>query len=514
MKLSDISIIAFIQEYGLKNEKGDPIEFKQHKFLYDIYTDESQLICVMKPAQVGASTMDVIKTLYDAKKNKIDIIYTLPTDNDVQIFVGGKVNRIIAQNPILQQYTKDKDSIEQKQINDSMVYFRGTWTAKAAIMVSADRLVHDEVDSSKQDVVKQYQARLQHSKYKQIHIFSHPSIPGEGVDVYWNQSDQKHWVITCPHCKQRQYLSWPESIDKEKKIYICKACQGKLSNEDRRNGNWIAMAKGKYSGYWISLLMAPWVSAEEIIEKSEDPKTTEEFFYNKVLGLPYVGSGNLVSKDLIFRNLTTEINKQDGNIVIGVDPGVDIRYVIGNAQGLFYYGESKDYEVFRQFLKKWKKAKVVVDQGGDIIGQRKLREEFPGRVFLAHYKRDRADGKIFRWGTGINDGDVYVDRNKAIQLVIDELADKRLPLQGTESDWWDYYLHWSHIYRTQEEDALGVERWVWKRSDRDDWVHATVYFRAGMDKFRGEGYLVNNDEKVFEGTDKGILVLPNETQEW
>ena len=28
-------------------------------------------------------------------------------------------------------------------------------------------------------------------------------------------------------------------------------------------------------------------------------------------------------------------------------------------------------------------------------------------------------------------------------------------------------------------------RYKWMRSDRDDWVHATCYFRVGMDRFAG-----------------------------
>ena len=521
MNLADLSIHAFILLHNIKNEKGDPIEFREHLFLFDIYRDRSQNIVVMKPAQVGASTMDVIKTLYDAHREKLDIIYTLPTDNDTQIFVGGKVNRIIAQNPIFQRWTKDKDTIEQKQIGNSMIYFRGTWTAKTAIMVSADRLVHDEIDSSKHDVVVQYQARLQHSKYKQLHIFSHPSLPGEGVDQYWQKSDQKHWIITCKECQQRQYLSWPESIDTELEEYVCKKCHAIIDSQTRRHGDWVPKyTDRKFSGYWVSLLMAPWVSAKEILEKYNDQNTTEEFFYNKVLGLPYVGSGNKVDKDIIMRNLTDEINKQEGTIIIGVDPGIDFRVVMGNDRGLFYYEtlgkatrDYNPYDTLRGYLKRWPKSKIFIDQGGDIIGQRKLREEFPGRVFLCFYRRDKKDGQIFRYGKHEHEGDVYIDRNKAIQLVIDEFAEKRIPLQGTESDWYDFYVHWSNIYKTKIETDEGFSRWVWKRSNRDDLVHCCVYWRAGMAKFNGgQGKIFGSDKNRFiEGVEKGVTISPFDT---
>ena len=521
MEYQDISVLTFCDHYGIKNEKGEPIEFRNHLFLFDIYEDQSQNLCIMKCAQVGLSTMEIIKNIYDAHTTKLDIIYTLPTDADVQLFVGGKVNRIIAHNPIFQQWTKDKDTIEQKQINNSMIYFKGTWSAKAAIMVTADRLCHDEIDSSKQDVVSQYQARLQHSKHKQIHTFSHPSLPGEGVDKYWQQSDQKHWIITCQACGAKQFLSWPESIDEEKLSFVCKKCHAVLTQEARRIGRWVPKYKDKkFSGYWISLLMAPWVTAAEIIDKHNDPDVSEEWFYNKILGLPYVGSGNKVAKDIILRNLTQDINKQEGNIIIGVDPGIDFRVVIGNDKGLFYYetlGKASatynPYDTLKSYLLRWPKAKLFIDQGGDIIGQRKLREEFPGRVFLCFYQRDKKNGIIFRSGVKEHEGDCYIDRNKAIQLVIDELAEKRLPLQGTESDWYDYYVHWSHIYKVMEQTDEGFKRWIWKRSNRDDYVHATVYWRAGMSRFNNGGGRIFGEESnsFIKDLLQGVQISPLDT---
>ena len=439
---------------------------------------------------------------------------TLPTGNDITVFVGGKVNRIIANNPILLEYTKDKDSVEQKTVGEkSMIYFRGSWSKKAAIMVTADRLVHDEKDSSKQDVIAEFQARLQHSKYKQIHVFSHPSVPGHGVDVEWQKSDQKHWFITCPHCDFYHYMDWnlvddtKMSVDFETKKYICKKCKGELSDNDRRNGAWVAKYKKtderKYSGYWVPLLIAPYVTARELIDKWNDDTNTEDFFYNKVLGLPFAGSGNVVDEETILGNVTSMDNDQSGPIVIGVDTGIDIRYVIGNAKGIFTFGqcekasaEHDPYDELRGFLAEWKDSIMVIDQGGDIIGARKLREEFPGRVFLCHYRNDRKTMKLITWGKNEESGNVVVDRNRCIQLVIDEFKSKRLALFGSKAEWFPYWLHWKNIYKvTEENPQLLTKTFKWLRKGRDDWVHATVYWRAGISKFAEKGHVVHNKHK-------------------
>ena len=524
-------IIAWIVDNEIKNEKGDLIEFYDHPYQFDIYLDQADNLVVLKPAQVGLSKVEVIRNHYDAKNEKMDIIYTLPTDQDVGVFVGGKVNRIIANNPCMLADVKDKDTIEHKAVGDSMVYFRGTWTKKAAIMITADRLVHDEKDSSKQDVVADYQARLQHSKFKQTHVFSHPSVPNNGVDVEWNLSDKKEWFIQCPHCQKQQFLSWNTedprkmSINLETKQYVCKKCGGVLSDDDRRNGRWVKKITTpvKWSGYHVSLLMSPRHSAEDIIAKYNEVllgKQTMDYFYNKVLGLPYAGGGNSVTQETILGRVTNEKNLYKGRMVIGVDTGVKLRYVYGNRQGLLGYGECNDYspdevnklpldQTLEYFLKKFDNSIMVIDQGGDIIGSRKLRQKYPGRVFLCHYARDRKTMQLMRWGEGDENGNVNVDRNRMIQLVIDEFREKRLKLyRGTEEQWYDYWLHWSHIYRTVEEDTLGVKQYVWHRSDRDDWVHATVYWRVGVDRFGGTGMIIKNEE---EPERKSYLISPDNT---
>ena len=535
ISLANLGASFWIEENNIKNEKGDPIEFLRHQFLLDVYDDQSDNLCVMKAAQVGLSTLEILKNFNDAKLNKMDIIYTLPTDSDVGIFVGGKVNRIISNNPVLEKLVADKDSVEQKQVGQSMIYFRGTWSKKAAIMVTADRLVHDEKDSSKQDVIADYQARLQHSKFKQTHTFSHPSIPNNGVHSEWLLSDQKEWFITCPHCGRKQYLSWDTedhnkmSIDLDKKEFICKKCHGILDWHSRAKGQWVPRydikkhPEIKWSGYHISLLMAPWITASEIIAKYDDVmegKQTMDFFYNKVLGLPYAGGGNTVLEDDILGGHTSDKNTYSTRMVIGVDTGIALRYVIGNKEGLVGYGEMKDYipdeinqlpleQTLEYFLKRFPNSIMVIDQGGDIIGSRKLRQKYPGRVFLCHYAKDRKTMQLIRWGKGEESGNVLVDRNRMIQLVIGEAKERRYKLfNGLKNDWYDYWLHWSHIYRTVEENDQGVKVFTWHRSDRDDWVHATVYWRIGISKFGDQGAIVGSG---VGSNPNSYVINPNDT---
>ena len=489
-RLSEISIHAFIQENGIKNEVGVPIDFKDHPFLFDIYRDFSPKLVICKAAQVGATTMETLKLLWAVRNKGLDAIYCLPTYEDVNTMVGSKVNRIIAQNPILQEWTKDKDTIDQKQIGDNYIHWRGTWTSKAAIMVSSDWNLYDEIDASKPDVVEQYATRLQHSKYKYEHYFSHPSAQGTGIDKFWEKSDQKHWFIMCRQCGEEQFLEWPRSIRQDDGFFICKSCGGEISDNDRRRGRWVAKFRNKeYSGYWIPLLICPWVSGKEILSYKEDK--SEEYFYNKVLGLPFVGGGNKLTRQHFFQNLTEEnlYPETHERVVMGLDTGTQLYYVLGSEKGLFNYGVARDYGEIEEMMKRWPRMIVVADQGGDLIGVRSLKEKYPGRVYLCVFTENKNTKEEAKWGRKDDTGWVQVDRNRTMSEVVASFQDKRIPVQGREEEWEEYFSHWSNLTRVDVYDpvtnTLRTKRWV--KNGQSDFPFATLYLRVGLDKFGGLG---------------------------
>lgn len=507
--------------HKIRNEAGIPIEFYNHGFLKDIYNDMSPLQVVLKAPQIGLTVLQIIKTLYCAYKKKWDIIYTLPTQADVNDMAGGKINRIIAQNPILSQWVKDHDTVEQKSVGENIIYYRGTFSNKQAMMVSSRLNVHDELDASNQSVIEQYETRLQAQANGMRWYFSHPSATDVGVDRFWQQSDQKHWFITCSHCKKEQYLSFPESIDFNSKKYICKSCKGELSDDDRRKGRWIPKygkewqdqnGKRPFSGYWISQLMCPWISAEKILDDFNTK--SPEYFYNFTLGLPYAGGDSKLTQQALFANLTGERAQpmENERVVIGVDTGLKIDYVMGNQKlGLFFHGDTDGYKELDDIMMRFRKAIVVMDAGGDIIGARQFYERWRGRVFLCFTSAKFSGKEIWKWGEGDKEGQVMADRDQSIQLVVDEFRTRRIPLQGTEGDWWEYWLDWKNSSRIKTFDPkTNVSTgYKWIRNGRDHRAMATVYWRIGMDRFSEEGVTFNNPKDGFGSN--GIDVSPDGT---
>lgn len=503
--LEDYSIHAFIQKYGIKTENGKPLDFKTHRYLFDIYRDNSKHLVCIKAGQIGFSTMAIIKTIWFAKNKKFNIGYILPTVEMVQKFVGSKVNPMAQQNPAIHTLMKDKDSVTQKQIGGNFIHYLGSQTDLAAIMLSLDMLVGDEYDKSPMGTMETYDSRLQHSEHGYKWIFSNPTIPDFGVDKQYTASDQKKWHVT--HGCGFRFPFLEECIDYKAEIYRCPACKGEITDEERRMGDWYNKDDVKWSGelepgyewsgWWIPLWINPMFSAKKIAQYKRGK--TAEYFANFVAGTAYVNPNDALSQRTLEKNLIEEVNEQAGRTIIGLDTGHNLHYILMNKQGVYYHGycmspqEKNDptydpYTEIDMLLYKNKNWILVADQGGDLIGIRKLQTKYPGRVFLCWFTKETRNKELIRWGEDTEFGKVLVDRNRVMQLAVDQLNEARIPFNGTLEDWQPFFNHALNIYRVKEilgdqNDPQYGWRWVWKRKGADHWFLALVYAMVGMDKY-------------------------------
>lgn len=514
-QLEAVSPFIFIKTRGIKNERGFPLSFKDRMFLIDILEDKSSHQVVLKAPQIGMTVLQLIKSLWCAYYWHKDIIYTLPTESDVQDMAGGKINRIIAQNPVFLGWIKEHDTVSQKAVGENMIYYRGTFTAKAAMMVTSQINIHDEKDASNPEVITQYETRQQSEPGGMKWVYSHPSIVGAGVDIEWEKSDKKEWYVHCDSCDEYASMEWPYSIDQLKSCYVCKLCQAELSIEAIRKGAWCnkdgvwwygkIVGDYEYSGWHVPQMICTWVTAQKIIKDFKEKEA--QYFYNFVLALPYADAKSKVTLETI-KGLLSESTQKSGRTIFGVDTGIKIRWTCGDKNGLFDVGEVDSYEDLQREVDRYKDWIMVIDQGGDIIGARKFAEDNPGKVFLCYFQQDKKSMQLIKWGKDKEYGMVRVDRNRLIQLVVDEMNDKRIPLQGNLEKWWGMWTHWQWMYRILGEDRVGNATYIWecdKSAHRNDWALAMCYWRVGIDRFAG-----NESEFVGEQSaiDKDIPEAP------
>lgn len=510
---------AWILHNNLVNENSMPIVYKRHRFLAEPYMDETPYQVVKKAGQVGWSTLAIIRAFHMSRYKQANIIYTLPSKSAVKDFVTPKVDPLIENNPVIKEMVGKTDSKALKSIKtdggERFIYFRGSWEEGAAISISAHILINDEVDRSNPKVLRTYQTRLDAAKIDRpdlgwVWMFSNPSLPGRGVDEGWQESDQKHWMIKCSRCNKFQYLDWPENVDIEKEMYICKHCKKHLREEDRAAGNWVKKKFGREkSGYWLTQLMAPWITAKEIIRKS---KQEPSIFHNFVLGKAYLSKEDSLTRDVISQCCFPDANPKT-NVAMGVDVGITKHYVIGNEYGIFRIGETdswQDIEDMRNFYN----ASLVCDANPHPTPVKKLIEKYPRKVWMCYY-RDTKDTSIINWGEGDKTGVVYADRTKIIDSIVADFRSRDLlfNMHIHELDDQDYIKHWLNMYRIVEENDRGVQRVVWQHDDGkpDHFAHATCYFKMALQKTIVTGEVVTAPTPQQE--DKPVEIQPGQKME-
>ena len=431
----------WIMNSGFKNENGIPMEFTDRSFMIDPLCDESRLLAVLKCSQVGFSTMSIFKAAFHNIKHSHNIIYTLPTDSDVEEFNKAKTNMILDNNPSIKAQMVE-NSLHTKSFrtldgsNVGFTFFKGTYGKSASIMQTADILIKDEFDRSNQSVLNAYKSRIKASSYKAEWEFSNPSFANFGVDISWQMSDQKHYFYWCPKCEHPSYITYePESFDggnthhvcKERAEYVCGSCNEVL---DRRlaDKEWVPKYtdnKWGISGYWISQPMAPWITAHELMfdEKTMLP----DVFANFDIGRPYASNSNQLDPSNIVKNIQYDDNgyvmKNPGKYrVLGVDVGGTIdkphfHCVKGTEEGIDQVIKIQGEDQLHNYMRMNNISMCVLDNAPYPEIAVRLTKAFQGKVWrcVFDYNSDRKEPYSTDYQTRI----VNVHRTRMFDRVVD-----------------------------------------------------------------------------------------------
>ena len=496
------SPFLFIYKNQILNEKGEPLNFCTHRFMIDIIKDMTPEQVIMKAAQVGMTITMSIKGMWICKYLGYNIIYSMPSDSDIQDFVPSKVDRIIKVNPVLREMLfTDKQSL--KQIGDRFIHFKGTISKSAPISTTADLLIHDEVDRSDEKAVEFYRSRIGKSKYRGIWKLSNPSTFGHGVDADWQRSDQKEWVITCS-CGKEQFLVWEHNVDYEREKYICSKCGKPLTKTEILSGKWIAQKpENKISGYHISQMMCVWIPCRTLIE--EKKTRGDEYFYNFVLGLPYQPGDNPISKALITDLLTTKV-LETKNWYLGVDVGNVKHYVLGSEKGVVQIGQFTDWDDFQKMIDRYKPTTVI--DGNPFHDIVKHFVNSNKGVYMVEYRTDKTGMETKKWGdfSKSNErGIVWIDTNRVIDETIDVLLRGNIEIStGVGDKLVDLIKHTLTLKKVKKENSMGIEKYEWESSTGVDHYFQALKFyllavnRGGHSIYFGEQEPRNKDQYRIE----------------
>lgn len=474
------SSLAWLMFNGAVNENQEKIEFDDHRFLIDFYADDSDDIVCKKSAQIGFSVAAIFKSFHAAKFSGLNVIYALPTHNIVADFVKPKVNALINSNKFLRQIISD-DSVSFKRVGFRNLFFKGGFSDREAISITGDVLVIDEYDRMpSMAVVNTFDSRLQASKSPKRWRFSNPSGVNFGVDALYQDSNQLHWFVK-HSCGYEWFMDWENDgkvhfVDQERQIYACGGCGKEVTNNERRMGRWVAKYPDrKRHGYWFSQLMAPWVSAQRIIEQYEE--SSLDFFYNFVLGKAYTPSDLIVNRENILRACAPS-HIPRVNVAIGVDQDAGGQYWVAmTSQGIFDYGKTKSWEELEQ-IKLTYNAVIVCDPAPYPTKPKQLADKY-NDFYLCYFKESK-ELSLLQW-KGKN---VYADRTRLLDIVANEIKEAKLLFRQRPQELETYIADWHNIYRTTEEKPDGRIKSVWRKKENknSDLSFATAYARVALSR--------------------------------
>ena len=428
--------------------RGQPYSFDRHEYLLQIVQDLSPDQTFLKGAQVGISTVVLLKALYVADELDKKAIYFFQDDAAVSDFSNDRCDPIVQSSTYLSSKIRSTYNVGLKQIGKhGALLFRGLFTRGKAKSVDGDFIVLDEVSEMKEEHRALARDRVMHSDLQWMHHLSQPDLPGQNIDAEFSTTDQHFWNIICPACGHRNclelnfletFIPVPKSQKKshpEGTTHYrgCQKCQTKL---DMKSGEWIAKYPSrKRRGYHLSQLYtqirppdfpnyASYVMAD--YEASRNAQARMARFTISILGFGY-GGGSVRITDRLLDEMESGYGFSYGEVgaFMGVDQGDVLHISIGIKSGhqfiFTYYEETEDWGRLDALMAQFAVHLCIIDAMPNKHAAKSFAVRHKGRVMIQYF-----GGKELKRGIELHDGKwevdtVTVDRTDSIDSMIDKM---------------------------------------------------------------------------------------------
>ncbi|NQT61368.1 MAG: phage terminase large subunit family protein [Candidatus Marinimicrobia bacterium] len=285
-----------------RNKEGKRLDFDTRPYWKQIYNDMSRYVVLMTSRQIGKSTFQAIRILFEM----------LVTRNTSILFANAKKtqNNEFRQRSLLPQIYRNrkllraafgKSSINNAKMmklsNGSTLHLEHIGTsADSARGSSARTIIADEVQDIPRenlDVIMESAASFpKDSKYR----FTGTCKDDRNL-MYQLFLDtcQFEWIIPCASCQEDNPPIGMEHLDLEREYLFCSECKKPINSLE---GRWVAQnPKCKRMGYRIPRLIDPntvWRnSADGILDKYEIYSRNK--FLNEVMALPSIHGEDLIT---------------------------------------------------------------------------------------------------------------------------------------------------------------------------------------------------------------------------
>jgi len=427
--------------------RGKHYNLAGHEYLHDIIHDHSPDQVFEKAAQVGISTVVLIKSLYVAEHLGKKAIYFFQDDAAVSDFSNDRALSMLQESPYLKNRVRDINNVGLKKIGPGSLYFRGLFTKGKAKSVDGDMVVLDEVSEMKEEHRALALDRVMHSNLQWVFALSQPNLPGDGIDAEFATTDQHYWHIMCPscghdNCLEHEFLEtfrpipsklasgFPEGATHYRG---CSKCEAKLN---MKAGKWIAHQPTKRRrGYHLSQLYTqirpagfPNYATKVMTEYEESRRSQAKMarFVISILGFPYGGGAARVHDELL--------NACEGSYgfthagtgaYMGVDQGDVLTIAIGIRSGVrfkfLYFEETESWNRLDELMTRFGVEYCIIDAQPNKWNAKEFAAKHPRRVSIQYFGNTELRQAVELHESKWEINSVYVDRTESIDGFIDKM---------------------------------------------------------------------------------------------
>lgn len=220
------------------------------------------------------------------------VLLVQPTVDTAKRFSRQRVGPLFESTPRLAgkvAEVKSRDargSMLLKEFMGGVLIITGANSAVGLRSMPARYLLLDEIDGYPADVdgegdpIGLAEARQRTFARRKTIKASTPTISeASAIERAYAATDQRHYFVPCPHCRERQVLEFPRltwsklDLPPERAVYLCARCDGRIEERHKTEmlaaGEWRPTAQGenpRIRGYHLNSLYSPvgWLSWGQI----------------------------------------------------------------------------------------------------------------------------------------------------------------------------------------------------------------------------------------------------------
>ena len=467
-----------------------------------------ELVVGQKAAQMGFTEWALNIAFYHIDVRGESVLYILPASTpDASDFSSGRFDPALELSPHLQNLFSNVKNVGHKRAGSASLYIRGSRSKSQLRSIPAPIIIFDEVDVMDQaNIVLAFERSSGQLEHQHL-MLSTPTIANKGINKYYKDSSQDHYMFRCPLCSKLTELIFPDCLEitaeevsdpKIRKSFIkCKDCGGRLEHEAKTSflskGQWVSkhtdrLSRGFHVNQLYSTTVRPYELASLYLASSTNPAAEQEF-YNSKLGIPHEVAGARVTDAQFEKCISThkkqDVSPPDSLITMGVDVGTWLHYeitqYITNRKGVDIHDMSRarvitegkvlNFEELDGLMRQYRVRFCVVDANPEKRKAIEFAKRFYGHVRLCFYGNS-SNGKQIH----VHDEDqhtITVDRTSWMDVALGRYRENQIALPMDVS--LEYRDHIKAPVRVYRIDSTGNPVASYDSSDDDHFGHARTY---------------------------------------